>query len=70
MEVLTQSCLLFTCSPTVAPREDTGMAPQGVANLGSYTAYPGLVLFAPLCALTMLQLAIFSCFIDSYFLIL
>lgn len=70
MEVLMKTHLLFTCSLTVAPRETTGMAPQGVANLSSYAAYQGLVLFAPLCALMMLQLAIFSCFIDSYFLIL
>lgn len=69
MEVLMKSHLLFTCSLTVAPRETTGMAPQGGANLSSFAAYQWLVLFAPLCAL-MLQLAIFSCFIDSYFLIL
>lgn len=38
------------CPLTVALREAIGMAPQGVSNLGSYTVYPGLVLYAPLHA--------------------
>lgn len=46
MEVLTIR-LLFTCSLTVALREATGTAPQGVPNLGSYAAYLGLALYAP-----------------------